>query len=128
MTVLVAYSDTSEGHAALSYGAVLSRKRQTPLVAFALDQPAAGDDSVVPPQPVPEGLKIDPKNIKWIGPDHQSADSTEDLLEAAEGIDAEQIIVGVRRRSRVGKLLLGSRAQKIIIGSDVPVTAVKADQ
>lgn len=39
---------------------------------------------------------------------------------------ADLIVIGIRRRSRVGKLLLGSNAQSILLRADCPVLAVKA--
>jgi nucleotide-binding universal stress UspA family protein len=38
---------------------------------------------------------------------------------------AELIIVGIRRRSKVGKLLMGSTAQYIILKAPCPVLTVK---
>ncbi len=52
-------------------------------------------------------------------------DPATDLLEVAEEIGAELIVIGLRRRSPVGKLLLGSNAQKILLESSIPVLAVK---
>jgi nucleotide-binding universal stress UspA family protein len=42
------------------------------------------------------------------------------------GTDAELLVVGARRRSRVGKLLMGSVTQSIILDADIPVLVVKA--
>lgn len=49
----------------------------------------------------------------------------EDLLEAAEEFDVDLLVIGVRRRSPVGKLLLGSNTQDIVLRADCPVLAVK---
>lgn len=48
-----------------------------------------------------------------------------DLLSRAETFDAELIIIGIRKRSQVGKLLMGSVAQYVILNSPCPVLAVK---
>ncbi len=51
---------------------------------------------------------------------------SEDLLQAAQDEDAEMIVIGIRRRSAVGKLILGSNAQDILLHADCAVLAVKA--
>lgn len=50
----------------------------------------------------------------------------EDLLTCAEDEGAEMIVIGVRRRTPVGKLVLGSNAQDILLKADCAVLAVKA--
>ena len=49
----------------------------------------------------------------------------QDLVDAAAEHDADLIVIGVRRRSPVGKLVLGSNAQEIILQADCAVLAVK---
>ena len=51
----------------------------------------------------------------------------EDLIGIAADVDAELIVIGLRRRSPVGKLILGSNAQRILLDAKCPVLAVKAD-
>jgi len=55
-------------------------------------------------------------------------DVAEDLIAVAEESGAEMIVIGLRRRSPVGKLILGSNAQTILLDAPWPVLAVKADE
>jgi nucleotide-binding universal stress UspA family protein len=50
----------------------------------------------------------------------------EDLVALANEEGADLIVIGLRRRSPVGKLVLGSNAQDILLQADCPVLAVKA--
>ena len=49
----------------------------------------------------------------------------EDLVKFAEDNQINEIIVGVRRRSKVGKLLMGSTAQHVILNAACPVVSIK---
>ena len=49
----------------------------------------------------------------------------EDLVEIAEKQNAKLIVIGLRRRSPVGKLLMGSNAQRILLDANCDVLAVK---
>lgn len=49
----------------------------------------------------------------------------EDLVQFAEDNKIDEIIVGVRRRSKIGKLLLGSTAQQVILHACCPVITIK---
>lgn len=53
-------------------------------------------------------------------------DPAVDLVEVAAAENAALIVIGLRRRSPVGKLLMGSNAQEILLRADCPVLAVKA--
>ena len=53
-------------------------------------------------------------------------DPADEVLRAAESTAAEFIVIGLRRRSPVGKLLLGSNAQRVLLDAACPVLAVKA--
>jgi nucleotide-binding universal stress UspA family protein len=49
----------------------------------------------------------------------------EDIVEFAKENEVDEIVVGVKRRSKVGKLLMGSTAQYIILQAPCPVVSVK---
>jgi len=53
-------------------------------------------------------------------------DVAETILDLATQVNARLLIIGARRRSPVGKALLGSVAQTLILEADVPVLVVKA--
>jgi nucleotide-binding universal stress UspA family protein len=50
----------------------------------------------------------------------------EEVVDLAEEVGAELIVIGMRHRSAVGKFLLGSTAQRILLDAPCPVLAVKA--
>jgi nucleotide-binding universal stress UspA family protein len=52
-------------------------------------------------------------------------DVADQVLAVADEVSATLIVVGVRRRSPVGKLIMGSVAQRVLIGASCPVLAVK---
>ena len=49
----------------------------------------------------------------------------EDLVQFAREHAVDEMIIGIRRRSKVGKLIFGSTAQYIILESDCPVVSIK---
>lgn len=49
----------------------------------------------------------------------------EDIVKFAKEKDIDEIIIGVRSRSKVGKLIFGSTAQVVILDAHCPVLTVK---
>ncbi len=49
----------------------------------------------------------------------------DDIITFSEENNAELIVMGVRKRSPVGKLLFGSVAQRVILNTDIPVICIK---
>lgn len=72
--------------------------------------------------------------LKSAGVEHEvrqlvrGLDPAEDLINVAAEVSADLIIIGLRRRSPVGKLILGSNAQRILLDAPCPVLAVKASE
>jgi nucleotide-binding universal stress UspA family protein len=49
----------------------------------------------------------------------------EDLVQFADDKKADEIIIGIKKRSKVGKLLFGSTAQYMILHATCPVVTVR---
>ncbi|MBF4992715.1 universal stress protein [Arthrobacter gandavensis] len=116
MTVIVARTSTPEGEAALAASIEEARRRQEDLLVFNLE--GAQID--------PEGTDLDGVPVTYRVPDARSHDAVGDLLDAAEEVGASAVVIGVRHRSKVGKFLLGSAAQQILLEASAPVIAVKS--
>jgi nucleotide-binding universal stress UspA family protein len=52
-------------------------------------------------------------------------DAGEDLVQLAEEKKVDEIIIGIKKRSKVEKLIFGSTAQHIILNAPCPVVSVK---
>jgi hypothetical protein len=121
MTVLVAYADTPEGRAALRHGETIAAREGRDLLAFDLDGSTRAADRRTDP-PVPG------TSARWYTRAADSHNAAAELVDLSDELGVDLIIVGVRRRTPIGKLVLGSNAQQIIIDAHVPVLAVKGDR
>ena len=52
-------------------------------------------------------------------------DPGDDLVNFAKETQADEIIIGVKNRTKVGKLLLGSTAQAVVLNAPCPVVTMK---
>lgn len=79
----------------------------------------------------PEDLDAIDAELTAAGLDHEVLQPTgglaaaEEILRVAEEQKAALIVIGIRRRSPVGKLLLGSTAQEVLLSASCAVLAVK---
>ena len=49
----------------------------------------------------------------------------EDLVQLTKEKQVDEVIIGVRRRSKVGKIIFGSTAQFVVLNAPCPVVSVK---
>lgn len=131
MKIVVGYSPSDEGRAALEWAKDEARLRGGTLVlvrhvgvtgpeAVARAASAREELEALAAEVTREGIACE---AAWeIGP--MPAGSA--VLSQAREHRAELIVIGIRRRSPVGKLVLGSRSQDILLGADCAVIAVKA--
>ncbi|WP_293784052.1 universal stress protein [uncultured Aeromicrobium sp.] len=131
MTVLVCYVPTPVGDAAFAAGLDEAVRRGEDLVVVnsphggaTVDADLAGDDEVRRLSEQAAGRKV---NVAWRRDAHGD-DVVDAVHRVVEDVDASVVVIGLRRRSPVGKLLMGSVAQRILLQVERPVLAVKAPE
>jgi nucleotide-binding universal stress UspA family protein len=128
-SIVVGYVPTPEGNAALDYAIAEARNSGNRLVVINSSKGDALVDNRYADEAEMDGID---ERLKSEGVDHvilhpvRGHDATTEVLDAAEKHQAQMIVIGLRRRSPVGKLFLGSTAQRILLEADCPVMAVKA--
>ena len=131
-TVVVGYVPKPEGEAALNAAIEEAKLRQSKLVVVnshrggsdydaGMAQKAERDMDQVRKTCDEAGLAYDIRQLV------RGFEPAEDLISIAEANSAELLVIGLRRRTPVGKLILGSNAQRILLDAHCPVLAVKAD-
>jgi nucleotide-binding universal stress UspA family protein len=129
MSVVVAYSPDVYGKAALSYGATEASRREEKLIVVNDTKGDAYVDKRLAAEKEIDALRAELSRLDVETEVRQDVvpDVAEAVLQVSAESSASLIVVGVRPRSPVGKLLLGSVAQRIILDATCPVLAVKPD-
>ena len=128
MSVVVGYVPTREGETALDHAMSEARSRGTRLVVV---NTSRGDALVDERYVDDDQLATLRAKLADSGVDHEvvhtmrGRDASEEILAVAEERRAQLVVIGLRRRSPVGKLLLGSTAQRVLLDAPCPVLAVK---
>jgi nucleotide-binding universal stress UspA family protein len=132
-TIVVGYVPKPEGKAALRRAAQEAKLRDSRLVVVNSHRGGREfdrDDAIESEAQLQEvkseldshGVEHDVRQLV------RGMDPAEDLVNVANEVDAELIVIGLRRRSPVGKLILGSNAQRVLLDAPCPVLAVKAGE
>jgi nucleotide-binding universal stress UspA family protein len=130
-TVVVGYVPKPEGDAALDTAIAEAKLREATLVVVNSHRGGAEFDGPAARQAESEmeGVRsrLDDSGVTYdLRQMVRGFEPAEDLISIAEASSAELIVIGLRRRSPVGKLILGSNAQRILLDAPCPVLAVKA--
>ncbi|MGY1827217.1 MULTISPECIES: universal stress protein [unclassified Blastococcus] len=128
MTVLVGFVPTPEARAALDAGIAEAARRGEGLLVLnssrggaPVSVEVADEDTVrdITAQAEKAGVAVEVRQVTREG------EVADEVLRVAREVDASVIVIGLRKRSPVGKLLMGSSAQRILLDADRPVLAVK---
>ncbi|NLJ55340.1 MAG: universal stress protein [Intrasporangiaceae bacterium] len=131
MAVVVGYIPTPEGRAALAAARSEAKERNLKLIvvnsfkggaSFTAEDSIGADSEAdgIRRELTAEGANFEILTLV------RGNDPTDDLIQVAEEHNASLIVIGLRRRSPIGKLVLGSNAQRVLLEADCPVLSVKA--
>ncbi len=128
--IVIGYSADRYGTAALEHGITEAKRRNTNLMVI---NATRGDSLADPRFAQSEEVHDVEDRLNRCGVEFEisqpvGVDAAEELLKAMENDDAELLVVGIRHRSSVGKLLLGSVAQQVLLECPKPVLAVKPNE
>ena len=129
MTILVAYAPRPEGRAALDKGIEIAKRRQMRLLV--VNASAGGGEEDASFADASEAERVE-KLLAESGVDGEfrqfvrGKDVVTEIDNMVKAHQVELLVMGLRRRSAVGKLILGSVAHDILMTVSCPVLAVKA--
>lgn len=130
-TIVVGYVPKSEGRAALRRAVEEAQLRKAKLVIVNSHRGGRDFDREDALETESQLQEVRDQ-LKESGVEHEirqlvrGMDPAEDLITVAEEVGSDFIVIGLRRRTPVGKLILGSNAQRVLLEAPCPVMAVKA--
>jgi nucleotide-binding universal stress UspA family protein len=130
MTILVAYVARPEGQAALDKGMEIAKRRKERLIVVNASPGGTKEDPAM--IDVQERERVE-KVLRDAGLDAEfkqfvrGKSAVEEIEEMVASQQVSLLIIGLRKRSAVGKLILGSVAQELLLNVSCPVLAVKAN-
>jgi nucleotide-binding universal stress UspA family protein len=131
MSVIVGYLSSPRGQKALELGISEAKLRNTNLVVVHSLYGAGQDEdeemiasdrdlSALEDSLADSGVPFSVHNFV------RGNDPAQDLIQAAEDLDGELIVIGLRKRTPAGKFLLGSNAHDILMSAPCPVLTIRA--
>lgn len=127
MSVVVGYIPNEYGEAALEAGLLEAQRRATSLVVVNSTQ----GDSLVDERYLGEHGRTELEERLSAAPvavelrQSMGADVAGEILAVVREVGADALVIGIRRRTQVGKMLMGSVATRLLMEAPCPVVAVK---
>jgi nucleotide-binding universal stress UspA family protein len=131
VTVVVSYVPDATGYLAVTEAAREAVWRETDVVVVNVvdsagyTRPTAADERDLDALAARLAAQGVPHRMRLLDVGAETA--ADAVLGVAREVGAELLVVGMHRRSPVGKALLGSNAQRILLNATCPVLAVRAD-
>jgi nucleotide-binding universal stress UspA family protein len=128
-TIVLGYIPSPQGVAAFEHAKEEAARRQATLLVVNTGQDG---DFTGPSFATPQDLDAIDAELSAAGIPHEVSQPSasvlpaEEILRLAAERSADLIVIGLRHRSPVGKLLLGSTAQQVLLNAPCPVLSVQA--
>jgi nucleotide-binding universal stress UspA family protein len=128
MSVLTGYVPTPVGEAALDAALEEARLRNLPLVVLnSTNSEGIGDERFADDEAAAKlRARLQESGVEFrLLRTHGTREPADVIVNTAQEMAAHLIVIGLRRRTPIGKLLMGSTAQRILLDAHCPVLAVK---
>jgi nucleotide-binding universal stress UspA family protein len=125
--IVVGYTTDRFGAAALEHGIAEAKLRKTSLLVHNSTQGDSYVDAAFAHERQVQDLEamLADCGVPFEVEQPVGVYAADALLDMMERDDAELLVIGIRHRNPVGKLLLGSASQQLILNCPKPVLAVK---
>lgn len=129
MTIVVGYVPKPEGQAAFERAVAEAQLREEDLLVLNVSGGSAYADASYADDAQLEQVRerLDTSGVPYELVHHvEGREPADQLVDAAEKARASLIVIGLRRRTSVGKFLMGSSASMVLMHAPCPVLAVPA--
>ena len=130
MTILVAYAPRPEGQAALDKGIEIAKRNNERLLVVNAgsggekeDLSLADNQDIERIEELLAGSGLDAEFKQFV----RGESAVSEIKVLVDTLQVSLLIIGLRKRTAVGKLIMGSVAQDILLSVSCPVLTVKAN-
>ena len=126
MTIAIAYRPDAYGQAAVEFAVEEALRRDASVLVVNVHGP--GPDGTTPPPADLTGVtdRLERAGIAYDVAQVEDPDVVGAVVDVLDERGAELLVIGMRKRTPVGKLIMGAVAQRLMLDTSIPVVAVKA--
>ncbi|UYG17510.1 universal stress protein [Brachybacterium huguangmaarense] len=126
MKILLAYVPSATAEAAFDFTLQEAKERGASVLVLASEGGADPKKASAVTDDRPLTQRLEESGIDYelrVVP--RRDDPADDILAAAESGEIDMVVLGIRKRTPIGKMLLGSTSQRVIMEAPCPVVCVK---